>query len=339
MAENTPGEVPQPAPSRPAPAFEVSPYRPEGGFSQMGSLLAIGLSLVGGLVLGFAAWFISQWFYLVLLFPIAIGAALGGLGRVGVRVGKVRSPLMAGLAGFCGGCVAMIGMQYFEYRQFLRERDQHVPAQLRAMVLQMDKNAPLPQDPDAAAFVEGLRVSSFIDYVDLSARQGVEIKRAKGGGKDKGMNLGYYGSYIYWGVELLIVAGIAFAMTRTAAGEPYCTACNSWKPERAIGTFNHAADHCTRALSEGTLTRLTEPPAAGSPIETLLLAAAVCPHCQSQAPVDVKLQRVSVNSKGERNVAQLAQVTYPGEALTALETLFQTASETPREPPPPDAKA
>jgi hypothetical protein len=337
------GAAPQPA--GPAhPAFEVTPYRPDGGFSQLGSLLAIGLSLVGGLVLGYAAWFVSQWFFLVLIFPFLIGLALGGLGRLGVRLGKVRSPFMAGLAGFCGGCVAMIAMQYFEYLQFQKDMEKIHPG-LRAMaadpnlgkmlMLQPDKEDKNAPDPEKAVawLQDAVKVNDFLGYIDFSARQGVQLTSTRGGGKDRGINLGYHGSYIYWGIELLIVAGVAFAMTRGAAAEPFCTACNNWKQERPVGTLSHSAAHCSEAVSRGTLTKLIEPPAAGAPIETLTLAAAVCPNCLTNSPVDVKLERLTVSAKGEQQRATLAHVTYPGEALDALDRLFHTSPETPKDLP------
>jgi hypothetical protein len=36
----------------------------------------------------------------------------------------------------------------------------------------------------------------------------------------RGITLDYYGTHVYWGVELLIAAGIAFLCLRRAATEP-----------------------------------------------------------------------------------------------------------------------
>jgi hypothetical protein len=73
---------------------------------------------------------------------------------------------------------------------------------------------------------------------------------------DKGTNLGYVGSYIYWGVELLILVGVSFAIMLGAASEPFCVQCETWKQERILGGVSPPADEAVDAINQGDLNRL-----------------------------------------------------------------------------------
>jgi hypothetical protein len=52
----------------------------------------------------------------------------------------------------------------------------------------------------------------------------------------------------------------------------------------------------------------------------VLLRVAACPRCGAEAPVEVRLERVSA-SKGSPP-GELVHLSYPGEALPVLEQVF-----------------
>jgi hypothetical protein len=313
--------------------FDTVPYQPDGGFSQAGFGMLLALSMVAGVGLGWLASFIGQWFYLILVFPIAIGLVLGFVGVLGIKLGKVRKPLLGGVAGFFGGCVAMVGMQYFDYLRFEREELPRIRDELiREMrVHRPARGQPVPE-PTLDEVRQAIGVENFFDYVDSVAEQGVKLTRAGRGG---GINLGYVGTYIYWAVELLIVAGLAFLIGASAASEPFCQECNLWKESKKLGTFQAPPGQPPTAVAEvltsGAVGRLAEfqpAPEGGN----LLLTAAVCPHCRSAGYVDVKLEHITVNSKNETQTNQLAHVTYPGAVLAVFEMLFTARLHAPDEP-------
>src|SRR5918999_1394985 len=99
--------APAAPPSSPAPRFNVAQYRPAGGFTSAGVMMLVGALLVAGGVLGFVVHLVSQAFYLIILFPVLIGVALGWIGVRMVKQGRVRSPLLGGVAGLLGGVLAM----------------------------------------------------------------------------------------------------------------------------------------------------------------------------------------------------------------------------------------
>jgi hypothetical protein len=332
------GDTPSPAAAAPvgetALRFETAPYRPDGGFGMIGSGILIGLSMLAAVAVGWVVSFIGQWFYLILLFPLLIGGIVGVVGIGAITLGKVRSPWMAGLAGFLAGCVAMLSVQYFDYLRFRAELDT-IPADERAQIAaltpeQLNREiAQLPPDrrADARDLWRQVRINNLFGFIDFRAEKGVTIQHGRGGAHDRGMNLGYVGSYIYWTVELLIVAVLAFFIMQGAAARPFCPECNEWKQARKLGTLTFRAGDAggaqlLAALGSGEVARLVDySPSAGE--GPLHLTAAVCPKCGGGGPVDVKLQHRYKTAKNEEKTQDLLHVTYPGEALPALEAIFR----------------
>jgi hypothetical protein len=162
-------------------------------------------------------------------------------------------------------------------------------------------------------------VTSFNGYIDWQARRGVELKKATSGGK--GLNLGYYGSYIYWIIEVLIVAGITFAMVKSATAEPYCRPCDQWKAPNVLGFFKGDAPSAASAVAAGDLQALRQSDPTAN-VTNVRLTAASCKSATGQCEVDVKLEQLSTDSHGNVKGDALAHATYPGEALPHLQSLF-----------------
>jgi hypothetical protein len=157
---------------------------------------------------------------------------------------------------------------------------------------------------------------NFIKYIDLSAEEGVTISRAAH--KDKGMNLGYVGSYIYWLAEMIGVAAVAWVLMRKAAAAPFCVGCNTWKHDRPLAMVTVPAENmAVQAVKDGDVVQLLQ---CAGPVATegLLLKTAVCPRCGADGEVDVALDRLTKNSKGQKQTTTVTRVTYPGEVLRFL---------------------
>jgi hypothetical protein len=296
--------------------FVPEEYVPEGGFSAAGLpvlLAGLGAAAVG---LGWVASFIGQWFYLILVFPVAIGLGLIGVGVLLGRLTKMRSPGLAVLFGLVSATLAIVAMHYFNYQRFLKQRDE-----VLKKVPDLDAvQAPLhdPKEAEAVQFLRDARkVNSFPSYVTFEARQGVTISgRGKGG-----LNLGFTGTWIYWGVELAVVAGMAIFGLIGGAAAPFCSTCKDWKQERPLGTLERRDTDVAAVLRSGEIERLKAyDPALGG--GNLVVTAAVCPNCKGEAPISVRLVEVTKNEKGEEQRNELAHVTYPGAALPEFEALF-----------------
>jgi hypothetical protein len=309
MDANQPESVPASASSSDVPRFDTAPYQPDGGCPASGFLIAAITSLLGAVVCAWLVSFVKQWLYLIVLFPLALGLAVGVAGNFGVRRGKVRNGLCAGLLGLVAGCLAMTAVHYFDYQRVLNELEQKNPVARQAMI--------------DLGF-------TFFKFVDMRAHDGVRIGKV-GRGKDRGMNLGYVGSYIYWSLEMLGAGVVALALMYGTARAPFCNVCNTWKVERKLGQVAMPARQVEQAIVSGEIVRLADAD-FGDLKGQLVIKAAVCPNCGSDAPVDVRLEEIVVNAKGEQKATELAHVTYPGPALAVLESLAQPS---PPAPPPP----
>lgn len=305
--------------------YTVSEYRPDGGASASGARITFVVLALAGAALGYAAHWVAQLFWLVLVFPAAIGAVLGFAGMWSVKRGRVRHPMIGGLAGLFGGLLAMGVMHYADYAAF-RSKAADLPQELRELAAKSPEEQALLIERDLVPeerrqlddLLRLVAADSFFKFMDAEARQGVEINNTHG--SSRGLNLGYYGSYIYWIVEILIVAVITFFIVREATSAPFCVPCDRWKETRKLGAFAGDAEAAARALREGDLRGLRRPAAEGS--VTLRIAAAVCPGCGAKGSVDVKLERITVDKKGNEGAVAIAHVRYPGEGLVTLEGLL-----------------
>jgi len=335
---------PNPAPSQPvvpaAPAtpvlpihtrFDATPYVPDGGFSIVGLLmLFVGLA-VAGIVMGVITHYVSKLIYFILVFPMLIGFAVGGVGALLVKWGKVRSPWVAGGAGLLAGILAMLTTHFLDYRHFIDEREaimagnpflKNVGKNGRNLLLNLNVQNPAERE----RIKRELDVDSFFEYIDYAAHEGVTLQH--GAGRQGGLNLGYYGTYIYWLVETLIVAGIVFAMTRKPAQEPFCTLTNEWKSAKCGDNFfvpiEVGSATAATALKDGELGKLAEIKAQGAnatgqtePVRLYVLAS---PNHFDQCTLEAKLVKFVAGKNGQQEEKELAVATYPASALPAFET-------------------
>lgn len=295
------------SPAAPAMRFETVAFTADGGFNPHGLAITYGLALVAGVGAGWLASFIGQWFYLILIFPFVMGIIVAGIGAVGVHMGKVRHPLLAGLGGLLGGIAAILSMHYFEYQRAMDELEKQNPGIRKAWA------------------EEGM---GFVDFVKIQANNGVRIGKV---GRGDGMNLGTVGSYIYWSLEMLLVAGIGFAGMLGSASDPFCLNCRNWKSSRPLGRIAIPRDAALAAIQSGDVVQLAEHDFSAAD-GTLALTVAECKQCGQEATIEVKLEEVTKDAKGKESTKLLAHVTYPGHALPVLEALAAR-----RQPPTPTA--
>jgi hypothetical protein len=294
-------------PLDPALRLEAVPFQPDGGCSPFGMILVFALSGAAALGLAYLVSWIDDQFdiYVILLFPFLVGLGLGFVGAIGVYMGNVRNTFLAGLAGLFSGLLAMAAMHYLNYQHFLKQPPQ-------AQGNPPKKGAVAPPPP-----------RDLFEYLDRKAGAGIQVHFRR-----LNLNLGYIGTLVYWIAEVLIAGGMAVVIMCACAADPFCTQCHNWKDKRSLGTLTMAPETATHIFTSGEIVRLADqdfPPGEGK----IQLTAWVCKSCGAEAPVDVKLDQVSTNSKDEEETKQIAYVTYPGQALPVLESLFPPAEPVP----------
>ncbi|MEZ6057949.1 MAG: hypothetical protein R3C01_14720 [Planctomycetaceae bacterium] len=336
--------TPEAPTARQAVAFDVTPFKADGGFRMGDAMQMIGALGIVGILLGIITHYVSKLFYFILLFPLGIGVLVGLWGNWCITRFKIRSPLIGGVSGLVAGCLAMTAMHYWDYREFESNfTDNPQLAAVREMVQQAAQADPVLKEnsPEFREFanqfdpeiLQALLVDSFPSYVDMAAKRGVEINSNRGGGK--GSNLGYTGTYIYWGVEMLIVAGIAFAMMSSTAGQPFCVDCNLWKTPEVYGPIKDPA-HVTEMIQAGRI----EPVESGdlSVAPGAFVTLSVCGECLPEeiAPdprvvgpgaepisFEIFVERGALNGKGELTKSMLSRTTYPITALPVIREALQ----------------
>jgi hypothetical protein len=329
--------IPGGAAFSPRGRFDVLPHVADGGCS-IGSLIKLTIILCGvGIMLGMAVSFIGRFLYLIVLFPLGMGAVVGAVGAWAIKKYKIRKPYLCGITGLLAGCFTFLAMHYGDYehlegklaeakvpeevRQIARHIDEfkakgeQVPEEIRELIRELEAR------PDDLAV---LRIGSFWDFMDYQATQGVTLSKVGAGG-GKGVNLGYTGSFIYWGVESLLLAGVALSIMYGAASLPFCLSCESWKDEQVLGNTATNASGVGAAVQEGDLAKVSDSLTVSSD-QTAKVSAFVCPNCGTAEPIEVKVTKISVNKKGEKSESQVAMVTYPGESLSELQSLFRPAT-------------
>lgn len=321
-------------PSPLPPSYTVKPYKPDGGTTMPGLMMLVGAIVVTGAILGFIAHFVAQAFYLILIFPVLIGFGLGAVGVRMVNAGRVRNPLIGGVAGFLGGTLAMFMMHYFDQQKF-RSEAMNEPGFAAVVEMSPQQRQQFLADADPADREDasrGLRAAdSVFGYLDLQAYYGVTIGKPGRSG-DKGINLGYYGSYIYWLIELLVVAGITYAMVRGATQEPFCADCEQWKSPKVLGFFAAEPALATAAVESGNLAKIRQTNPTQE-ITNVRLTAHACDGCVDKGEADLKLEQLTTDKEGKVQAKTLAHTTYPAAALPHLVTVFQQAPAPPRAAP------
>src|SRR4051794_28767869 len=110
--QSTPAAPQPPPPALPAFRFPNRPYKPDGGCPVGGFFAVLGLTSLAALGVGIAAGLLHLVFYLVLIFPMVMGFAVGAAGLGAVVLGKVRSRLFAAGVGLLAGFLTIVAMHF-----------------------------------------------------------------------------------------------------------------------------------------------------------------------------------------------------------------------------------
>lgn len=176
------------------------------------------VALAGGVAIGGIAHLVSLLFYLIILFPIGMGASGGLVMGWAVKSGKVRNPLVASLFGLLMGVTIYGTMQGLGYWHAINKTTQVIR-----------RTSPSLSQVDAVqAFNTALKQSTGLDglpgYLALEANKGVNIGRIG----PVGIAIGKTGTWIYWLVELAIIQYLVVARPRALAKTAFCETANEW---------------------------------------------------------------------------------------------------------------
>src|SRR5579871_2337802 len=228
-------------------------YRASNRVPFVGFLLLLLIAVLGGAVLGGILWAVDDLahFYLVIVFPLFAGAIAGGIFRIGVRLGKVRSPLFALLMGILAGLI-MFGVYHFaDYYVTFR-------GTIRDAITASYNTTPTDAQLDQAINQEltnKVGDTGFVGYLKYYALQGFSITNSTFGETDTSDDMQLQGNvvYGYWVVEILIAAITAGALAYVAANQPFDEESGGWfgAPTRLAQTTTKNSKALINALKDG----------------------------------------------------------------------------------------
>lgn len=221
----------------------MKPYQPSQIVPAGGALLLVLAILIGGAVIGALVSLISNFVYLIFVFPLVMGFIGGGVVAIAVRAGKIRNPGVALLGGVLIGLVIYGSMWTVDYLQFRN-----------AVKSEILKRTPNAGTAEMETYIDKVLVTEtgqpgFLGFVLITDQDGVSIGKV---GSSNPINLGPTFSWVYWVLELLLIIWLAAQGGRTPAREPFCEACGRWyrKPE-LLGTLGTSRTKEILGLIEG----------------------------------------------------------------------------------------
>jgi hypothetical protein len=261
--------------------------------------MTLAFGLLAGAATALAVHFVGRLFYLILLFPLVWGVGIGAAVAAGVRVGKCRNAAV-GLGAGIVAAVASFGL-------FQALENMHVRSTFKeywAKTVKVDVNdAKFNSDADRAwddAVREKHGGAGFLSQMAVRAEMGMNISRRGRGGDGKPMISGT-GMYVYWFIEMAIVAGICGLIGLGATRDPFCEPCAEWYDKKELaGIVPGKVDDVRKAVVSKDFAALPSLVVRTNPGGAISLEK--CPKC-STSPAVVKVERVTVDDKGKEQRA------------------------------------
>jgi hypothetical protein len=194
-------------------------YRPSNRVSLPGLIVLALVAICGGLVFGGLAAAISNFIWLIVLFPIGLGLAAGELLAKMITKYKVRSPMAAAAAALLMSLMIYGTMNYADYLVFQSELSDLITEEYG----QLD-NQTVAEITDGF-LGEETGFTGFLGYLRLQAQEGVAIGSFR---SSQALTLNEPLSWLYWLVELIIVTVCATLIAVERAKKPFCELCQCW---------------------------------------------------------------------------------------------------------------
>ncbi|MCI0398568.1 MAG: hypothetical protein L0332_02695 [Chloroflexi bacterium] len=278
-----PSSLAEPEPA-PAPVeLKIPMYRPSNKVPIDGFLMLLLAVMVGGAVVGGLVFLLSRVVYLPFLFPLGMAFAGAIAVAVAVRAGRVRNPAVAALFGVVAGLFIYGVYRYGDYLAFRGVLRQVIVQEAANEVDLTGDLVTLNQLVDLFLFEE-VGQSGFIGYFLLSAREGVSFSRLSG---NSSLNIGPLFTWLYWLLEVVVIAGLAGAIGAQAAGSPYCERHDRWydREKRAGGVSQEQAKEALLLLQDKGYGQLGQMLRLPAPAPGLAFFVASCDDCQESNPV------------------------------------------------------
>lgn len=270
-------------------------YKPSGACS-LPSFFLISMATFGAAILtGILAHLIGNLIYLIILFPLLMGAAVGKVFAISTKKWKCRNMAIAITIVISGGLLSYVTMHFADYVAF-------TVSTLDVLKQEVSEDGTPYTAEEAAELVDAFLMeeggsASFIGFMRYSAKEGVSIGKV---GRDGG-NIGEAGTWFYWTAELGLILFIVVTTGMVQMKIPFCESCENWYDDEHLGTSDSmSSDDIIRSLDEENYENLKKSMVPTDSYPLLKIVGSRCRNCDKSDPV-VKLVTVTVNSKGAVN--------------------------------------
>jgi hypothetical protein len=196
-----------------------------------GHVLLLALAIVGGACgAGLVLFVVSQFVYLILIFPVAMGFINGAFLAKYVHRWKVPH---VSFTIVCAVIMALSAYGTFQYASYIQFREATRAAIGREIGTtdfdQTNKAVDLTLEDVTGA-------QGFMGYLRFQAATGIAIRRLTS--STGGIHLQGALAWLYWAIELAIVGAIGILMVKDTAKRPFCATCRSWYRFDHIGSID-----------------------------------------------------------------------------------------------------
>jgi hypothetical protein len=325
-----------PAPAPPA-TLRQSPPAPPGATSSSnaiplsGVLILFLIMLVGAPLIGAIVAFIGQYLYLIIAFPIGAGAAAGFVMAQGVTLGKVRDALVVAVLGlFTYGSYRYVAylMARNDARADILEEWKAIEAEYEPADIAIADETAIADEIIDEILLEETGRSGFLGMVLLDAQEGMSVSPARSSYNSEGVNIGTTLTWLYWLLEVVIVAGVPAFMASEATKRPFCEYHDRWyAKEKSLGGVEPAqAENTIGLLQGGEYLLFGKSLHQKVPIPGVAFFIERCVGCQESNPVlTIKTVKRTSQNRVSYDVWEKQSIT-PAQGEQILESVYATVN-------------
>lgn len=262
-------------------------YSPSGKVDGAGIAKVLVCGLAAAAIAAPVVHYLGRLFYLILLYPIIWGAGLGMVTSMAVSWGKCRNVSFAVIAAVLASTAS------YGFYHLLEN------GKVRSDIMEAIKKDGASPEEARKAYDEHLRKqyggTGFWAEMKIRSELGMNIGRRGLSRHDSKPMITGMGMYIYWIIELGIMAFLALTVAKSGAAAAFCESCEEWYKSQVVAKIAPGKEEEARmALGSRNGERLG---ACVQPSGLSTLTLEKCPKCSAGA-IKVVLEQVIKDKKG-----------------------------------------
>jgi hypothetical protein len=200
----------------------MKPYQPpSASFLPMSELTMVLLTVgLGSAVIGVVAYVLSIYLWLIILFPLAVGALGGTLVKWQVKGAKLGNPTIAAFIGLFAGMLIYSIFFASDYVYFRLETEKQLATDAAYF-----RVSPSELLDELLLYETGS--GGFLGFMKIVEREGIEISQVTDP-SDRGLVITGIWVYVYYLIEAGLIVGVSTGLALDAGRQPYCPQCRNW---------------------------------------------------------------------------------------------------------------